>query len=50
MQGRSEGGPGVPHAVHKDVTPPPPFVSLFLSKQPTTFRGENAMKIMVDTV
>ena len=42
-QGRSEGGPGVP------VTPPPPFVSLFLSKQPTIFRGENAMTIMFDT-
>ena len=41
LQGRSEGGaPGVT----------PPFVSLFLSKQPTTFRGENAMTIMFDTV
>ena len=38
------GGPGVP------VSPPPPFVSLFLSKQPTIFRGENAMTIMFDTV
>ena len=42
MQGRSEGGPGVP------VTPP--FASLFLSKQPTIFRGENVMTIMFDTV
>ena len=30
--------------------PPPPFVSLFLWKQPTMFRGENAMTIMFDTV
>ena len=28
----------------------PPFVSLFLSKQPTIFRGENAMTIVFDTV
>ena len=28
----------------------PPFVSLFLSKQPTIFRGENAMTMMFDTV
>ena len=30
--------------------PWPPFVSLFLSKQPTISRGENAMTIMFDTV
>ena len=45
FQGRSEGGPGVP------VTPPPPILCKpFLSKQPTIFRGENAMTIMFDTV
>ena len=42
FKGVVRGGPGVP------VTPP--FVSLFLSKQPTIFRGENAMMIMFDTV
>ena len=36
-QGRSEGGPGVP------VTP---LCKPFLRKQPTIFRGENAMTIM----
>ena len=41
-QGRSgRGGPGVP------VTP---LCKPFLSKQPTIFRGENAMTIMFDTV
>ena len=43
-QGRSEGSPGVP------VTPPPPYVNLFLRKQNTIFRGENAMTIIFDTV
>ena len=43
FQGRSDGGPGVP------VTPPP-LCKPFLSKQPTIFRGENAMTIMFDTV
>ena len=28
----------------------PPFVSLFLCKQPTIFRGENAMTILFDPV
>ena len=28
----------------------PTFVSLFLSKQPTIFRGENAMTILFDPV
>ena len=42
-KGVARGDPGVP------VTPLP-FVSLFLSKQPTIFRGENAMTIMFDTV
>ena len=41
--GVARGGPVVP------VTPPPPCKS-FLSKQPTIFRGENAMTIMFDTV
>ena len=40
-KGRSEGGPGVP------VTP---LCKPFSSKQPTIFRGENAMTIMFDTV
>ena len=44
-QGRSEGSPKVP------VTPPPsPLCKPFLSKQPTIFRGENAMTIIFDTV
>ena len=42
FQGRSEGGSWGAHD--------PPFVSLFLRKQPTIFRGENAMTIMFDTV
>ena len=41
-QGRSVGG----SCGARD----PPFVSLFLSKQPTIFRGENAMTIMFDRV
>ena len=41
-QGRSEGGSWGAHD--------PPFVSLFLRKQPTIFRGENAMTIMFDSV
>ena len=40
-QRRSEGGPGVP------VTP---LCKPFLRKQPTIFRGENAMTIRFDTV
>ena len=41
LQGRSEGGPGVP------VTP---LCKAFLRKKPTIFSGENAMTIMFDTV
>ena len=42
FQGRREGDPGVP------VTPLcKPF---FLRKQPTIFRGKNAMTVMFDTV
>ena len=41
QQGRSEGGSW-------GARDPPPFVSLFLRKQPTIFRGENAMTIMCD--
>ena len=44
-KGVARGGPGVP-VNH----PPPPFVSLFLRKQPTIFRGENAMTILFDSV
>ena len=40
--GVARGGPGVP------VTPP--LQGFFLSKQPTIFRGENAMTILVDPV
>ena len=45
-QGRSEGEGelGCPWP------PPPPLCKPFLSKQPTIFRGENAMTIMFDTV
>ena len=42
LQGRSEGGSWGARD--------PPFVSLFLSKQPTIFRGKNAMTILFDTV
>ena len=42
LQGRSEGGSW--------GACDPPFVSLFLRKQHTIFRGENAMTIMFDTV
>ena len=40
-KGVARGGPGVP------VTPP---CKPLLRKQPTIFRGENAMTIMFDTV
>ena len=41
LMGVTRGVPGVPVI---------PFVSLFLSKQPTIFRGENAMTIFFDPV
>ena len=43
-QGRSWGGGG------SWGTGDPPLVSLFLSKQPTIFRGVNAMTILFDPV
>ena len=41
LKGVARGGPRVPGT---------PFISLFLSKQPTIFRGENAMTILFDPV
>ena len=54
---RDDGHPlyfymGVPKGVARGVlgARDPPFVSIFLSKQPTIFRGENAMTILFDPV
>ena len=43
-KGVARGGPGVP------VTPPPPFVSRFLLKQPTIFRLQKREYPLVDRV